>query len=160
MPWGLKNKTVTLHTTITKVKIDQTIRPLLTHTVPPCTSKEKCNISVWGWGHRIAPTPHYGMPGGRGYIASCPLLPWSELMYYKDKQIWLEGPAWDFNQLNLKFGSENRLKILNFVEEFKNTSNPIESHSGRCQKNHICLTYQILVYSNHCNWLTPGLQNA
>ena len=52
-------------------------------------------------------------------------------MYYKDKQIWLEGPAWDFYQLNLKFESENQLKILNFVEEFKNMSNLIESHSGR-----------------------------
>ena len=31
----------------------------------------------------------------------------------------------------LKFESNNRLKILNFVEEFKNTSNLIESYSGR-----------------------------
>ena len=35
MPLGLKNKMVNLHTTTTKVKIDHTIRPLLTHTAPP-----------------------------------------------------------------------------------------------------------------------------
>ena len=39
---------VNLHTTTTKVKIDQTIRQLLTHMVPPCTASEKYNISVWG----------------------------------------------------------------------------------------------------------------
>ena len=36
MPLGLKNKMVILHaTTTTKVKIDHTKRPLLTHTPPP-----------------------------------------------------------------------------------------------------------------------------
>ena len=28
------------------------------------------------------------------------------------------------------------------------------------EKNHICPTYQILVYSNHCTQLTPSLHNA
>ena len=37
----------------------------------------------------------------------------------------------------LEFESENQLKILNFVEEFKNTSNLIESHSGRQQRKTI-----------------------
>ena len=45
---GWKNKTVNLHTTITMVEIDHTIRPLLTHMVPPCTSKEKHSIFEWG----------------------------------------------------------------------------------------------------------------
>ena len=40
VPWGLKNKTVNLHTTITMVKIDHTIRPLLTHMAPPAPPKE------------------------------------------------------------------------------------------------------------------------
>ena len=59
-----------------------------------------------------------------------------------------------------KYESKNQLKSLNFVEEFKNTSNLMEYISGRHQKNHICRTYQILVYSNHCNQPTPRLQNA
>ena len=41
MPSGLKNKTVNLHTTTTKVKIDHTIRLLLTHTVAPRATLRK-----------------------------------------------------------------------------------------------------------------------
>ena len=49
----------------------------------------------------------------------------------KEKQSWLNGPAWDLHQFNLEFESENQLKIWNFVEEFKNTSNLIiESQAG------------------------------
>ena len=59
-----------------------------------------------------------------------------------------------------KFESENQLKFLNFGEKFENMSNLMESISGRCQKNHICPTYLILVYSKHCNQLTPSLLNA
>ena len=40
MPLGLKNKIVNLHTTTTKVKIDHTIRPLLTHIPPPASPQE------------------------------------------------------------------------------------------------------------------------
>ena len=41
-------------------------------------------------------------------------------------------------QLNLKFESENRLKILNFVEEFKNMSNLIEvSQAGTRKKPYL-----------------------
>ena len=39
--------------------------------------------------------------------------------------------------INLKFESKNQLKILNFVEEFKNTSNLIEYLSGRQQRKTI-----------------------
>ena len=48
VPWGLKNKMVTLHTTVTKVKIDQTIRPLLTHMVPPPAPMKKYAIFLCG----------------------------------------------------------------------------------------------------------------
>ena len=41
VPLGLKKKTVNLPTTTTKVKIDHTIRPLLTHTPPPPASPQK-----------------------------------------------------------------------------------------------------------------------
>ena len=57
MPSGLKNKMVNLHATTTKVKIDQTIRPLLIHTVPPCTSSEKYSIFVWGEDIVLPPLP-------------------------------------------------------------------------------------------------------
>ena len=56
--------------------------------------------------------------------------------------------------------SKNQLKIINFVEDFKNTSNHIKTLSGRQQENHICLTYLILACNNQCNPLTPGLLNA
>ena len=63
-------------------------------------------------------------------------------------------------QLILKFENKNWLKISNFLGEFKNMSNLIEASHAGTRKNHICLTYLILVYSNHCNQPIPGLQNA
>ena len=49
MPSGLKNKTVILDaTTTTKVKIDHTKRPLLTHMPPPRASAE--TLLLFGWG--------------------------------------------------------------------------------------------------------------
>ena len=57
MPWGLKNKTVTLHTTITKVKIDQTIRPFLTHMVPPAPVQKDTIFLSGGEGIVLPPLP-------------------------------------------------------------------------------------------------------
>ena len=58
MPWGLKNQMVNLHTTITMVKIDHTIRPLLTHMVPPLHQHKKMQyFSVGGEGIILPPLP-------------------------------------------------------------------------------------------------------
>ena len=50
VPSGLKNKTANLHTTTTKVKIDHTIRPLLTHMVPPAPPQEHTKFLCGGEG--------------------------------------------------------------------------------------------------------------
>ena len=58
VPWGLKiAKQLNLHATITMVKIDHTIRPILTHTAPPYTSLGKHKISEWGDGVVCPPLP-------------------------------------------------------------------------------------------------------
>ena len=41
---------VNLHTTTTKVKIDHTIRPLLTHMAPPAATLAIDTFSQWEWG--------------------------------------------------------------------------------------------------------------
>ena len=50
---------VNLHTTTTKVKIDHTIRPLLTHMVPPRATLATHTFSWWEWGlyldHKYVP---------------------------------------------------------------------------------------------------------
>ena len=46
----------------------------------------------------------------------------------------------------LKFESDNQLKILNSVEEFKNTSNLIESYSGRQQRKTIFVRLTRFLY--------------
>ena len=46
-PSELKNKMVDLHTTTTKVKIDHTIRPLLTHMAPPGAASATLPFSQW-----------------------------------------------------------------------------------------------------------------
>ena len=56
-PSGLKNKTVNLHTTTTKVKIDHTIRPLLTHTVPPEPPQPNAHFLRGGEGLIHPPLP-------------------------------------------------------------------------------------------------------
>ena len=59
MPSGLKKKTVILHaTTTTKVKIDHTKRPLLTHTLPPRATLKRSPVFGWGRGSLTLPTPH------------------------------------------------------------------------------------------------------
>ena len=47
---------------------------------------------------------------------------------------------------SIKFESENQLKILNFVEEFKNMSNLIESHSGRQPRKMIFVSLTRFLY--------------
>ena len=50
MPLGLKNKMVNLHTTTTEVKIDHTIRPLLTHMSPPPSPQKYAEFLCGGEG--------------------------------------------------------------------------------------------------------------
>ena len=57
MPWGLKNKTFNLHTTTTEVKIDHTIRPLLTHTVPLELPQEDNHLLSGSEGLILPPLP-------------------------------------------------------------------------------------------------------
>ena len=57
VPWGLKNKMVNLHTTVTMVKIDHTIRPLLTHMVPPAPAQEYTVFLCEGEGIVQPPLP-------------------------------------------------------------------------------------------------------
>ena len=57
MPSGLKNKMVNLHTTTTEVKIDHTIRPLLTHMAPPNAPKEDAHFFCGGEGIIRPPLP-------------------------------------------------------------------------------------------------------
>ena len=60
MPSGLKNKTVILHaTTTTKVKIDHTKRPLLTHTPPPEPLSKDHQFLGGGEGIVHSPLPHH-----------------------------------------------------------------------------------------------------
>ena len=58
MPSGLKNKMVILHaTTTTKVKIDHTKRPLLTHMLHPGACVRTPPVFGWGRGSHTLPTP-------------------------------------------------------------------------------------------------------
>ena len=57
VPSGLKNKTVNLHTTTTKVKIDHSVRPLLTHMAPPASPEEQTEFLCGGEGIVWPPLP-------------------------------------------------------------------------------------------------------
>ena len=53
------------------------------------------------------------------------------------------------------------LKVLNFVEDLKNTSNLIKNLLRQApEKNHTSPTYWILACKNQCNQPTSGLLNA
>ena len=55
VPSGLKNKTINLHTT--KLKIDHTIRPLLTHMALPAPPQEDTEFLCGGEGIVRPPLP-------------------------------------------------------------------------------------------------------
>ena len=77
MPSGLKNKMVNLHTTTTEVKIDHTIRPLLTYTAPPKLPKKDTHFFSGGEGIIWPPPPcvdHKEVP-----VIELLLYDWSEV---------------------------------------------------------------------------------
>ena len=57
VPLGLKNKMVNLNATTTKVKIDHTIRPLLTHMAPPASPQKYTEFLCGGEGIVQPPLP-------------------------------------------------------------------------------------------------------
>ena len=62
---------------------------------------------------------------------------------------------------NHNLRAKKQLKMINFVEEFKNMSDLMKNSLRQTtEKNHICPTYWTLACNNQCNQPTPGLLNA